>query len=138
MAAIYCRHGSFCKGEKRDSLGQKVGNDPWAGQPAHFNRHRKAISAYREEDSDRQVRLDFQKLSLTFVSLLRYTASMPIHFILPKKFTRADIEWQMDQLALRFQGTKDKKLIGQIAALNRLLVKMDSRNSDSSLPKNRQ
>lgn len=83
-------------------------------------------------------RLDFEKLPLTSVSLLRYTAPMLIHFILPKKFTRADIEWQMDQLALRFQGTKDKKLIAQIAALNRLLVKMDSRNSDSSLPKNRQ
>jgi hypothetical protein len=75
---------------------------------------------------------------LTSVPLLRYTAPMPIYFILPKKFTRAEIEWQMDELALRFQGTKDKKLLAQIAALNRLLVRMDAHNPDSSLPKNRQ
>jgi hypothetical protein len=42
----------------------------------------------------------------------------------------------MDELALKFQGTKDKKIIAQIAALNRILVKMDAR--DSSNPKNRQ
>ena len=42
----------------------------------------------------------------------------------------------MDELALKFQGTKDKKIIAQIAALNRLLVKMDA--SDSSKPENRQ
>ena len=63
---------------------------------------------------------------------------MPIQFVLPKKFTRAQIEWRMDELALQFQGTKDKKLIAQIAALNRLLVKMDARDSASSNPKNRQ
>lgn len=63
---------------------------------------------------------------------------MPIQFILPKKFTRAQIEWRVDELALKFQGTKDKKLLAQIAALNRLLVKMDARDSDSSKPKNRQ
>jgi hypothetical protein len=34
---------------------------------------------------------------------------MPIQFILPKKFTRAEIEWRMDELALKFQGTHDKK-----------------------------
>lgn len=138
MAAIYCRHGSFCKTEDCWEVQLKNWKQTLRWQLAYSNRHRPVISAYYEEDSDGQVRLDFEKLPLTSVSLLRYTAPMPIHFILPKKFTRADIEWQMDQLALRFQGTKDKKLIAQIAALNRLLVKMDSRNSDSSLPKNRQ
>ena len=63
---------------------------------------------------------------------------MPIHFILPKKFTRDDIEWYVDTLALKFQGTKDKKIIAQIAALNRLLVKIDARSSDLSQPTNRQ
>lgn len=61
---------------------------------------------------------------------------MPIQFILPKKFTRAQIEWRMDELALQFQGTKDKKIIAQIAALNRLLAKMDAREPDSFNPKN--
>jgi len=51
---------------------------------------------------------------LTYGSVLRYTASMPIQFILPKKFTRDQIEWRMDELALQFQGTKDKKLLAQI------------------------
>jgi len=75
---------------------------------------------------------------LTFGSMLRYTAPMPIQFILPKKFTRAQIEWRVDELALRFQGTQDKKIIAQIAALNRVLAKMEAESSDSCQPKNRQ
>ena len=63
---------------------------------------------------------------------------MPIQFILPTKFTHADIEWHVDTLALKFQGTKNKKIIDQIAGLNRLLAKMDARSSDLSQPKNRQ
>ena len=63
---------------------------------------------------------------------------MPIQFILPKKFTRDQIEWRMDELALQFQGTKDRKIIAQIAALNRLVAKMDAQGFDSSQPKNRQ
>ena len=63
---------------------------------------------------------------------------MPIQFILPNKFTRAQIEWRVDELALRFQGTKDKKLIAQIAALNRVLAKMDAQSSNSFPPKDRQ
>jgi hypothetical protein len=82
--------------------------------------------------------LQYGKLLLTFGSVLRYTARMPIHFILPKKFTRAQIEWRVDELALRFQGTKDKKLLAQIAALNRLLARMDDRDSNASNPRNRQ
>jgi len=66
----------------------------------------------------------------------RYTAPMPIQFILPKKFSRAEIESHVDTLALRFQGTRDKKIIAQIAALNRLLAKMDA--VDLSQPWNRQ
>ena len=62
---------------------------------------------------------------------------MPIQFILPKKFTRAQIEWRLDELALQFQGTKDQKLIAQIAALNRILAKMEAQ-ATSSQPKNRQ
>jgi hypothetical protein len=75
---------------------------------------------------------------LTFASMLGYTAPMPIQFILPKKFTRAEIEWRVDELALQFQGTKDKKIIAQIAALNRVLAKMDASRPESSQPKNRQ
>jgi hypothetical protein len=75
---------------------------------------------------------------LTFGSVLGYTAPMPIQFILPTKFTRADIEWHVDTRALKFQGTKNKKIIDQIAGLNRLLAKMDARSSDLSQPKNRQ
>jgi hypothetical protein len=63
---------------------------------------------------------------------------MPIHFILPKKFTRAQIEWRVDELALQFQGTKNKKLLAQIAALNRLLARMDDRDPNASNPRNRQ
>jgi hypothetical protein len=63
---------------------------------------------------------------------------MPIDFILPRKFTRAQIEWRVDELALQFQDTKDKKLLAQIAALNRLLARMDDRASNASNPRNRQ
>lgn len=75
---------------------------------------------------------------MTFAAVLRYTARMPIHFVLPKKFTRAQIEWCVDELALQFQGTKDKKLLQQIAALNRLLARMDDRESNASNRRNRQ
>jgi hypothetical protein len=54
----------------------------------------------------------------------------------PKKFTRAQIEWRVDELALQFQGTKDKKILAQIAALNRVLAKMDALGPGSSRPKN--
>ena len=70
--------------------------------------------------------------------MLGYTAPMPIQFILPPKFTRAPIEWRVHELALKFQGTKDKKIIAQIVALNRVLAKMEAESSDSSQPKNRQ
>ena len=70
--------------------------------------------------------------------MLRYRARMPIHFILPKKFTRAQIEWRVDELALQFQGTKSKKLLAQIAALNRLLARMDDRDPNAANPRNRQ
>jgi hypothetical protein len=63
---------------------------------------------------------------------------MPIQFILPKQFTRAQIEWRVDELALQFQGTKDKKLIAQIAGLNHVLAKMDAQSAHSVQPKNRQ
>ena len=63
---------------------------------------------------------------------------MPIHFIFPKKFSRAQIEWRVDELALQYQGSKNKKVLAQIAALNRLLARMDERDSNSSDPRNRQ
>jgi hypothetical protein len=44
----------------------------------------------------------------------------------------------VDELALQFQGTKDKKLIAQIAALNRVLAKTDATRAGDSQPKNRQ
>jgi hypothetical protein len=70
---------------------------------------------------------------LTYKRGLRYMGRMPIQFILPKKFTRAQIELQMDELALKFQRSYDKKIIAQISALSRLLAKMKDRE-----PKNRQ
>ena len=63
---------------------------------------------------------------------------MPIQFFLPKKFTRAQIEWRVDELTLQFQGTKDKKIIAQIKGLNRVLAKMDVQGTASSHPRNRQ
>ncbi len=74
----------------------------------------------------------------TFGSILRYRPAMPIQFLLPKKFTRAQIEWRVDELTLQFQGTKDKKIIAQIKGLNRVLAKMDVQGSASSQPRNRQ
>jgi hypothetical protein len=75
---------------------------------------------------------------LTVGSVTGYKVPMAIQFILPKKFTRAQIEWRVDELALQFQGTKDKKILAQIAALNRVLAKMDAARADASQPKNRQ
>jgi len=75
---------------------------------------------------------------LTFGSILRYTPAMPIQFLLPKKFTRAQIEWRVDELTLQFQGTKDKKIIARIKGLNRVLAKMDLLGAASSHPRNRQ
>ena len=51
---------------------------------------------------------------------------MPIQFILPKKFTRAQLECRMDDLTLQFQRTQDKKIMAQISALSRFLAKMDA------------
>jgi hypothetical protein len=90
------------------------------------------------QSSSRSARTQYLPSRLTLGSMPGYTAPMPIQFILPKKFTRAQIEWRVDELALQFQGTKDKKIIAQIAALNRVLAKMDALDSDSSQPKNRQ
>ena len=84
------------------------------------------------------MRVAWAQRLLTFGSILRYTASMPVQFLLPKKLTRAQIEWRMDELTLQFQGTKDKKIIARIAALNRVLAKMDVQGSASSQPRNRQ
>ncbi len=70
--------------------------------------------------------------------MLRYTAAVPIQFFLPKKFTQAQIEWRVDELALQFQGTRDKKLLAQIAALNRLLARREERDSNRSDRRNRQ
>ena len=60
---------------------------------------------------------------------------MPIQFILPKKFTRDQIEVRMDELAIQFQRTHDKKILAQISALSRLLARMNSGVRD---PKDRQ
>lgn len=96
-------------------------------------------SVKRGRNSGRaRTRIVDRRSRLTFGSMPGYTAPMPIQFILPKKFTRAQIEWRVDELALQFQGTKDKKILAQIAALNRVLAKMDGLGSDSSQPKNRQ
>jgi hypothetical protein len=96
-----------------------------------FGAIRFVLNRWRQRDRETEC-------LLTRGLLLGYRAAMPIHFILPKKFTRAQIEWRVDELALQFQGTKDKKLLAQIAALNRLLARMDAREFDSSMPRNRQ
>jgi hypothetical protein len=75
---------------------------------------------------------------LTSGSVPGYRAPMPIQFILPKKFTRDQIEWSIDRLALQFQGTQDRKIIAQIAALNRVLARMDTRLPVSLPPKTNQ
>jgi hypothetical protein len=75
---------------------------------------------------------------LTLASVPRYTAPVPIQFILPKKFTRAEIEWHVDELALKFQRKNDRKIIAQISALTRLLAQMEGQTPDHSDPKNRQ
>ena len=53
---------------------------------------------------------------------------MPIRFKLPTKFTRDQIEWRMDELAIRFPH--DKKNLARIAALSRLLARMKYRTGD--------
>ena len=58
---------------------------------------------------------------------------LPIQFILPKKFSREQIEVRMDELAVQFQRTGDKKWVAQISALSRLLARMKDRD-----PKQRQ
>ena len=45
----------------------------------------------------------------------------------PTKYSRAEIEWRMDQLSLQFQKTPHVKIIRKISALNRLLARMDGR-----------
>jgi hypothetical protein len=69
---------------------------------------------------------------------VRYTAQVAIQFFLPTKFTRAEIEWHVDELALKYQRTTDKKIIAQISALSRLLAEMDGSVPDPSEPKSRQ
>jgi hypothetical protein len=63
---------------------------------------------------------------------------MVVQFFLPRKFTRAEIEWHVDELALKFQRTTDKKILAQISALTRLLAKMEGSGAHSFDPKNRQ
>ncbi len=46
-------------------------------------------------------------LDLGFGTAIYSANADPVHT--PKKFTRAQIEWRMDELALQFQGTKDKR-----------------------------
>jgi len=43
-----------------------------------------------------------------------------------------------DELVLQVQGTKDRKIIAQIAALNAYLLRLTLLGSDSFQPKNRQ
>jgi hypothetical protein len=78
------------------------------------------------------------RIRLTFALVPRYTARVPIQFFLPKKFTRTEIEWHVDELALKFQRKNDRKIIAQISALNRLLAKMDGEAPDRLNSRNRQ
>lgn len=60
---------------------------------------------------------------------------MPIEVILTRKFTRVQIVWRIDELAIKSQRTQDKKIMARISALSRLLAKLDGRVPD---PKSRQ
>jgi hypothetical protein len=60
------------------------------------------------------------------------SAPMPIQFVPPKEFTFRSTG--VDELALKFQRTRDKKLRAQITALNRLLDTMDERHSNGGAP----
>jgi hypothetical protein len=48
-------------------------------------------------------------------------------FTFPRKHTRQQIEWRMDELSLQFQRTPHVKIIRKISALNRLLARMEGR-----------
>ena len=63
----------------------------------------------------------------------RLQPAYPVHT--PKRFTRGQIEWRMDELALQFQRTHDKKLITVIANLSRVLARM--RDDRQTLPSTR-
>jgi hypothetical protein len=64
---------------------------------------------------------------LTGNFILRYIAPMATRLTFRRKFSRAQIEWRMDALSLEFQRTPDQKLIRKLAALNRLLARMEGR-----------
>jgi hypothetical protein len=45
-------------------------------------------------------------------------------------YTRSD-RWRMYELSIQFQRIRDKKIMAQVAALSRLLAKMDDRFLDA-------
>jgi hypothetical protein len=55
---------------------------------------------------------------------------MAVRVILRRNYTRADVEWRMDQLALQYQQTHDKKIIRKVLALGRVLRKMGNRSRE--------
>ena len=61
---------------------------------------------------------------MTFCAFPRYIAPMVTRSLFPKKFTREQVEWRMDELAIEFQRTRDMRVIRKISALNRLLARM--------------
>jgi hypothetical protein len=52
---------------------------------------------------------------------------MATRLTFPRKFSRAQIEWRMDEIELQFQRTRVEKLIRKLSALSRLLARMDGR-----------
>ena len=68
------------------------------------------------------VSLDLRFSLAIYGSLTRFT--------LPKRFTRAQLEWRMDELALKFQRTHDRKLIARIENLSRALARMRERSAN--------
>ena len=52
---------------------------------------------------------------------------MAVRLTFPRKYTRAQIEWRMDELALQFQRTHDPKIVRKLSNLTRLLARMEGR-----------
>ena len=70
----------------------------------------KSVSAFRLAlFRNDPVRVADAHSLLTFGSILRYTPAMPIQFLLPKKFTRAQIEWRVDESRCNFKARKTRK-----------------------------
>ena len=49
---------------------------------------------------------------------------MAFRRLLPRNYTRDHLEMRLDNMALEFQRTHDKRIVRKISALSRLLARM--------------